>query len=215
MLYSGVHENWVRLTIMHSIAHDYYKKTETHDMREKGCISEDGKLNLDVNAHLSMEKESYIVGMVIAWSAITLESYVNHALAQVINHKLSAIHAIESPDKFKLKPPSGINPQSELSKKLMILSDGADVPREILKFTEEISNSRNSIIHDKPFELSHDHEGNIEFDSFRSRGQPAKTYYMEDLDDFFPKCQKIADFIRSSGVDTVEGTELDFNSLLT
>ncbi len=86
----------MRVDIMHSIAQGYYLETYDSGFRERtmnnGSFFPFNSLN-----YQAMKKESCMVGMVMAWSVICLESLINHVLAANIDDRDAAISAIECP----------------------------------------------------------------------------------------------------------------------
>ncbi|KHT24564.1 hypothetical protein [Pectobacterium brasiliense] len=188
----------MRVEILHSAAKSYFSATYKSDLRFR--VIKNGEL-FPFNADLYdlMEKESYLVGMIMAWSVITLESLVNHALVEIINDKSSAIQAIEYPRKVikKLSRPELV--KSDLARKIAILSDNFEQNDEaILQFANELSEIRNTIVHDKPFELIDLGDGEIEITHFRVRGnESGKPFRYENLSDFYIKCEKINNYISS------------------
>jgi hypothetical protein len=74
----------------------------------------------DVQLFDEMERESCIVGMVMAWSVVALESLVNHAIAETLNNRICAIMVIEYPTQVTDKLKMAKCPKSELAKKIFI-----------------------------------------------------------------------------------------------
>lgn len=198
MIYSSVNDNLMRLEIMHSIAQSYYESTHHSDFRER--IKKHGEtFPFDEMQYEKMQKESCIVGMVMAWSVVTIESLVNHCLAETINNKISAKMAIEYPNIITDKLNIAKSQKSELSKKLAILSDDDKNNRKILSMADEISDIRNRIVHDKPLNLIDYGDGEVEIIHFNSRNYSSEnidTTY-EKLDDFYKKCDHIKNYLRS------------------
>ena len=120
---------------MHSVAREFLDKTHGSEFRHR-IISRGDPFPFDLVAHEAMENESHIVGMLMAWSVITLESLVNHALAEAINNKASAIMAIEYPGQITDKLRIGRSARSELAKKLIILSDTLEPDSDILQLSD-------------------------------------------------------------------------------
>ncbi len=187
----------MRVEIMHSVAQSYYEATHDSDFRER--ITNGGApFPFDTVKYDAMEKESCIVGMVMAWSVITLESLVNHSLAEILNNRTSAIMAIEYPRQVTDKLKIAKSTRSELAKKLVILSDGDENNNEYLSLADELSDTRNLIVHDKPFNYTDYGDGEVEITHFRSRGGVLeKQLRYEDLGKFYGKCDQIKSYLFS------------------
>ena len=216
MIYSAVNHNWARVKIMHSVAREFLDKTHGSEFRHRS-ISRGDLFPFDLVAHEAMENESHIVGMLMAWSVITLESLVNHALAEAINNKASAIMAIEYPGQITDKLRIGRSARSELAKKLIILSDTLEPDSDILQLSDELADIRNEVVHDKPLHYVDLGDGDIEINYYRSRGIiDYKTLQYDALVSFFEKCDRIMDHILSK-VDNnpFESSEHSFSSLIS
>lgn len=193
MIHSSSIDNWHRIKIMHSIANDFYQITRESKFRNRKNDMSEG-FYFDVKAFDTMQKESCIVEMIMAWCTITLESQANHAIAATKSDEKKIIDAIEySKSETPLK---GVH--FELAKKLQILSGSARVDAALIGIADDISAVRNEIVHDKPFELIDNGDGDVEIRHFRQRGNSdGKRYMFEDLCKHYEKCQKICDFIDS------------------
>lgn len=215
MIYSAINDNWERVKIMYAMAHEFLDETRGSDSRRR-IIGAGDIFPFDVAAHDSMEKESQIVGMLMAWSVITLESLVNHALAEAIKNKASAVMAIEYPSQVTEKLKIGKSAKSELSKKVIILSNTFELDSEVLQLCDELADIRNAVIHDKPFDFHDLGDGDVEINYFRSRGENGgETVRYDALVPFFRKCDRIVDYIlRHAENNLFESGELSFSSLL-
>lgn len=215
MIHSSIQDNWMRVEIMHSVAQSYYLATNDSDFRER-MINRGDLFPFDAVKYNTMEKESCIVGMVMAWSVITLESYVNHAIAERLNNQTSAIMAIEYPRQITDKLKIGKSAKSELAKKLIILADGDKQFSEYISVADELSEIRNEIVHDKPFELLEYEDGEVEVTHFRSRGYNSETRHrFEHLSNFYEKCEKIRSYVASITPASAAGTsEMSFANLI-
>lgn len=216
MIYSSIKDNWMRVEIMHSVAQAYYLATHNTDFRER-MISGGDPFPFDVVKYDTMEKESCIVGMVIAWSFITLESFVNHSLAERLNNKISAKMAIEHPSQITDKLKITKSARSELAKKIIILADNDKKYAQYISLADELSEMRNLIVHDKPFELIDYEDGGVEITHFNSRGNnPELRYRYGDLSCFYEKCDKIKDYVSSiSPICVVGFEEMSFSKLIS
>lgn len=216
MIYSAVNHNWARVKIMHSVAREFLDETRGSEFRRR-IIDRGDIFPFDAAAHDSMEKESHIVGMLMAWSVITLESLVNHTLAETINNKVSAVMAIEYPSQVTKKLKIGKSARSELARKLIILSNAFEPDSEILQLGDELSDIRNIVVHDKPFNYIDFGDGNVKIDYYRSRGEShGETLRYDSLVSFFRKCDRILDYIlgKTNNNSPFESGELSFSSLL-
>lgn len=200
---------------MHAVAHEFLDETRGSDFRRR-IIGRGDIFPFDVTAHDSMEKESQIVGMLMAWSVITLESLVNHVLAESINNKALAVMAIEYPSQVTERLKIDKSAKSELAKKAIILSNALEFDRETIRLCDELADTRNAVIHDKPFALYDLGDGDVEINYFRSRGENNdETVRYDALVPFFRKCDQIVDYIlRHAENGLFEKSELNFSSLL-
>ena len=196
---------------MHSIARDLYASTADTDFRDR--ITKGGKtFPFDVNAYTTIQNESRIVGMVMAWAVVTLESLANHQLAATLNNKVLATMAIEYPalvtDKLKLSRSA----RSELAKKLIILTDG--IPTPVIELADKLADKRNLIVHDKPFRMIDRGDGDIDVDWFRARGDAeSPTVRYGDLTAFYKDCDSIKDCVLNASAESID-CEINFYSLL-
>jgi len=214
MIYSSIKDNWMRVEIMHSVAQSYYEATNDSDFRNR-IIKGKSPFPFDCVQHGVMEKESCIVGMVMVWSVITLESLVNHSLAEILNNRTSAIMAIEYPRQVTDKLKIAKSARSELSKKLVILSDGDERNLEYLSLADKLYETRNQIVHDKPFDLMDFGDGEVEITHFRSRGGTLEHQLRyEDLGKFYGECDQIKNYVLSVGdLDVMGVDDMSFTAL--
>ena len=140
----------------------------------------------------------------MAWAVVTLEALVNHALAEALNNKVLAIMAIEYPGQIIEKIKIGQSPRSEFAKKIIILSDSAEQNTELIQLADELAETRNLIVHDKPFNFIDSGDGEVEINYYKKRGEDRIKYRYEELKSFYEKCDKIKKFIL---------TKTDFSSL--
>jgi hypothetical protein len=215
LIYSAVNDNWARVKIMHSVAREFLDETRGSEFR-RYIIGGGDIFSFDAAAHDSMEKESQIVGMLMAWSVITLESLVNHTLAETINNKVSAVMAIEYSSQVTEKLKIGKSARSDLARKLIILSNTFEPDSEILQLCDELSGIRNTVVHDKPFDYIDFGDGNVEIDYYRSRGESdGQTLRYDALVSFFRKCDRVLDYILGKTNNSpFESGERSFSSLL-
>lgn len=197
---------------MHSIALELYKSTEGSDFRNRTINRTiDNFFPFDAVAYDAMAKESCIVSMVMAWSVVALESVVNLGLAENIQFKRDAVKAIEYPKKVLKKTKY----KSDLAVKLIILSDSTISISEVFDLAEEVSDIRNVIVHDKPFDMVNDDSGDVEVDYFKCRGKEPKIYRYENLHPFFCSCDQIYRYILTSSKEELYAASgLNFASLI-
>lgn len=200
---------------MHSVAQTYYLVTHNSDFRER-MINGGPPFPFYPDQYDKMDKESCIVGMVMAWSVITLESLVNHSLAERLNNKTLAIMAIEYPRQVTDKLKISKSARSELANKLVILADNDEQDNQYISLADELSGTRNLIVHDKPFDLIDFGDGKVEITHFRSRGDVLeKRHRYDDLTDFYEKCEKIKKYVASISPKHVIGIEeISFTKLV-
>lgn len=187
MIYSGVDDNWLRVELLHSLAIKYYSETQG-----KNCLEiTDNKFYFDVRLHDVIRKESCIVEMIATWSVVTLEALANQALAEIISSPEEAKKAIEHPRKYK--PFQG---KSELSVKIAILGHDSSKIKEIVQVADTLSELRNRVLHDKPFELINFGDGETFIEHYRLRGEPLhKQLRYPDLYKLFESCDQVRLFI--------------------
>ncbi|MDE2422370.1 MAG: hypothetical protein KGO49_14465 [Gammaproteobacteria bacterium] len=215
MIHSSVMDNWMQVKIMHSIAKDYYEKTIDTEYRHLPRHSL-GFYAFDLEKAELMEKECCVVGMVIVWSIVTLESLINHVIAEVINNRLLAVLAIEFPGNVTDKVGGDKTPRSDLAKKIRILNQGAVEDKKIIELANSLSKIRNEIVHDKPFSFNNLEDGEFSIEYFNSRDDgDRKRYNYDDLSDFYKKCEELTIYIdKFYKVTSFSGEHVDFRSLL-
>lgn len=200
MIHSSIEDNWTRLEYIHSIAKQLYDKTKASEFR---TADPQPSFRFCATTHTRMQEEACMVGMVMVWSVVTLESLANHVIAETFNNRTTAILAIEYPDKI-VQAFKGVKGESELGKKIAILNDDlgaaycddgqAEVSREVRAITlaDELAKTRNAVIHDKPFDMIVDNwEGDVEIKHYGTRIEASKSFQYEDLIDFFSKCDSV------------------------
>jgi len=217
LIYSAVNDNWARVALMHSLARDLYASTANTDFRERITGNGDA-FPFDVDAYSTIENESRIVGMVMAWSVVTLESLVNHQLAEELGNMVLATMAIEYPAQVTDKLKISRSARSELAKKLIVLSGelqaaGTDLPATIT-LADALADKRNMIIHDKPFRYTDRGDGDIVIDGFRSRGDSESPFLrFDDLTDFYADCDTVKRYVFKVSSEPID-CDVDFSSLL-
>lgn len=202
---------------MHSIARDLYATTAGTDFRDR-ITNHGDPFPFDAAAYQTIENESRIIGMVMAWSVVTLESLANHQLAAVLNNRVLALMAIEYPGQVTDKLRLSRSARSELAKKLIILLDGTQSgdskDTDVVEKADALVDRRNLIVHDKPFRLIDHGDGDIDVEWFRSRGNmdsPPLRY--EHLETFYSECDSVATCILGVSSESL-GCEIAFRSLL-
>ncbi len=197
MIHSAIHDNWDRVQIMHSMAYDYYCETKDSELRQgMGSSSCEDSFAFNAFVFETMRKEACLVEAIMVWSVIAIETLINHVLAEVSPDELSAKNAIEYPDKRIDKRYKKCH---DLVKKLIILNDGKEINDEILLVAENLSENRNAIVHDKPFELNDYGDGEVKIINYSLRENEKKySNKYEDLKIFFKDCDKIKDYIFSA-----------------
>jgi hypothetical protein len=150
--------------------------------------------------------------MLMAWAVVAIESLINHALAEKIEDRELAVKAINNPNKVLKELTLGFNPKSKLGTKVMILD--SEYNNEIVNHAEEISSTRNIIIHDKPYDY-YENEGDVETKDYKTSDEvDSNIHRYEDLKDFFISCDAIKKYIEEKVyMETIEIR--DFSSLLT
>lgn len=191
MIYSSVNDNWARVSIMHQVAFNYYNSTKDSDFRNRSENKGD-LFPFDTSAFEDMQNERHLVGMVMAWSVVTLESMVNHAIAEIFSNRDDAIQAIEYPKQYaKDNNIIGLG-NSELSKKMGILFEGNVPGKGVTNLADNISETRNTIVHDKPFEIINHGSGNLEIDPLEKRTRKVlEGINFNSLESFYTDCDLI------------------------
>ena len=201
---------------MHSIAKSYYEKTLDSEYGQHPRHSF-GFYAFDLDKAKWMGKECCVVGMVIVWSVITLESLINHVIAEVINNRLLAVLAIEFPGNITDKVGGDKTPKSDLAKKIRILNQGNIDDKKMIELANNLSRIRNEIVHDKPFSLIDlGGDAGLIIEHFKSRDDGgSKRYNYDDLPDFYRKCEELRIYIdKFYEVTSFSGEQVDFGSLL-
>ena len=216
MIHSSIDKNWMRLEIMISIVRELFNSIEDSDFRHR-MMHEGEFFPFSAGDYTLMNKEACMIDVIVCWSVITLESLANHILAEGIEDRDSAIKAIENPRALWQKKELGKN-SSDLAARVArinkhIHNGSLQDAKSILDIAQEIAGMRNSIVHDKPFDLTDLGEGEVNIKHLSTRGIPVKRMQYEDLKTFFSKCDKIKDFILHQ-LDSVNGVEPSFSSLV-
>ncbi|WP_413665448.1 hypothetical protein ACG1BZ_09745 [Microbulbifer sp. CNSA002] len=198
---------------MLEVASKYNEITQGDDVQ---IIKKDGKLNIDISLMDDVQKESSLVGMLMAWSVVALESLINHAIAENLNNKMVAILAIEHPGQITGKIKKGISAKSELAKKLVVLDDDRTDISALLKTADSLADLRNYIVHDKPFDLVTDDEGEVDIEHYKVRGiEMEKRIRFKNLMPFFKDCDQIKEFVeKNSNLDHLNTSEKSFCGLV-
>ncbi|HMW46918.1 MAG TPA: hypothetical protein PKD17_03350 [Cellvibrionaceae bacterium] len=216
MIYSSVEDNWLRIELMFEIASKYNDFTKGEDGFD--VAETDGKLSFRMDVFLmdGEKKESCLVGMLMVWSVVTLESLINHAIAESINNELTAKLAIEHPGQITEKIKPRVNAKSELAKKLLILNDDSEDISKLLEIAEQLSERRNHIVHDKPFDHCTDEDGEPIIKYFRVRGKELdERIRFKSLGPFFKQCDSVKEFIqRKSNLGSLDVHGKSFSGLL-
>jgi len=211
LVLSAVNDNWQRVELMYSVVYEYFKETVDSDFRNR-IINKGNIFPYSVSKSQSMQKESSLVGMLMAWAVVAIESLINHALAEKIDDRNLAVKAINNPNKVLKELQLNFNPESKLGTKIMILDSEYD--SEIVSLSEMISSMRNIIVHDKPYDYF-EKEGDVETKDYKTSDEvDGNIYRYEDLKDFFINCDTIKKYIEKKVyMETIEIR--DFSSLLT
>lgn len=220
MVYSAAINNFERVALLYTIAEEYHQTNKRSGQKERWKSGD--IFPFSVEDWRNIQNESQIVEAVIVFSLITLESLANHIIAEkteaseltkeftekdTIDLSIGLIEGdYKAFSKIGIKRP----PKGDLSKKIKALdkllsSKPSHYIETLQNIANKLSEARNSIVHDKPFDLTTYDDGNIEFTEFRNRGK-SKIYDFEFLENFFIDCQKIANYFNS-----FETEEVDFN----
>lgn len=215
MIYSGIQDNWTSLVIMHSVARNYFESTRGTEYRGN-ILGGEGPFPFDCQMYDSMTKESCIVGMVMVWAMVTLETLVNHTIAEkFVGHGVSkdlVAQMIETPKQITCK--AKLKVKSDLAHKIYIAGSQLCLDTDILVLADKLSFVRNSIVHDKPFNLVSHPDGDVEVEWYNSKDEP-RSYRYDDLEWYFDECDKIVEYISELHcVTEVVGCKLSFSSLL-
>ena len=207
MTYSAVEENWLRVELMYSVTNEYFNLTKDTDFRKR-IINSKSIFPLDYSASQNMSKESSLVGMVMAWAVVALESLTNHALAEKGVSIESAKKTINYPNSVLKKSSITHNYKSKLAAKLIILKDESS--NHAMEIADKLTTIRNTIIHDKPIDY-YEYDGEVEIIHYGTNvADTLTTYRHEDLKEFFINCDKIKNYIiKDTYLETLEIREFE------
>jgi hypothetical protein len=122
--------------------------------------------------------------------------------------------AIEYPRQITSKFKISQKIKSDLSNKLVILADNDENNNHIFSLADELSDARNLIVHDKPFNYTDIGDGDVVLAHYRARGDSSeKKPRYEDLDAFYEKCDQIKNFIFSIIKPDAVGINISFTAL--
>lgn len=187
MIYSAFEDNWNSVITINGIAQSKYWESENSPMKRELRPLLD--CPFDAYAFDLRRQESQLVNIAIVWSILTIESLANHIVASVVCDTADAILAIEKPKLAIKKRFEESKSQSDLAVKFEILNNGKRID-SISNLADRLSFIRNSIIHDKPFELVSNHDGNVEITNFLTKGEKQRYCY-PDLEQFYADCSTL------------------------
>lgn len=228
MIYSDFEDNWKSVILLSGLANMKFQETKPFP-REKTMRSGDKEFPCPNFEYFDeYEEESRLTRMTMVWSLITIESLVNHVVADCLNNKIVAINVIENPKniisgmilKCEDKKEDLSRFKSELAKKLMILNQQKIVDCEmmaVLKAAQEIADFRNAIVHNKPISIMDFQDGDVEvfeYTKYSDRKVEVSRLKYVDLKVFFEKCDLVLSFLRKlrSGI-AEDLKEIAFSSL--
>lgn len=195
---------------MYSVVYEYFKLTKESDFRKR-IVNNESIFPYSVSDYNNMSKESSLVDMIIVWGVVALESLINYALAELQDDFELAKKSINNPNGVLRDLSISPIPKSKLATKIVALKrDPADI---IIGLADELSSTRNKIIHDKPidYEMYDDEEVITSYSNSETEYLP--SFRHEDLNEFFNKCDEIKNYITVDNV--LECLEIrDFKELL-
>uniref|UniRef100_UPI003F79AEE4 hypothetical protein n=1 Tax=Chromobacterium amazonense TaxID=1382803 RepID=UPI003F79AEE4 len=206
--YSAVFDNWRRVKIMFALASSLYDQTKDSVYRDAFPDLVEWRVFFSIEINNKVREETCIVESVMVWSVITIESLVNHAIAET--WKGTDVDLAKAIDKPKQK---GME-SSDLQARLIILNGGA-VSKDVESSAKYIADIRNELVHDKPFDYC-DRDGDVSIKYFTNKGRAEKVFdpKFPDLEHFFYHCHLICKFVEEKIYigDSWDG-EIDFMSL--
>ncbi|AKF24684.1 hypothetical protein YH65_04245 [Sulfurovum lithotrophicum] len=162
MTYSAVEDNWLRVELMYSVTNKYFNLTKGTDFRER-IINNQSMFPYCVASSQNMSKESTLVGMVMAWSVVALESLLNHALAEKAISIEIGKKTINDPNKVLKQIGITHSYKSKFSAKLIILKNESS--NVVMDLADKLTIIRNTIIHDKPIDY-YENDGDVEIEHY-------------------------------------------------
>lgn len=228
MIYSDFDDNWKSVILLSGLANMKFQETKPFP-REKTIRSGDKEFPCPNFEYFDeYEEESRLTRMTMVWSLITIESLVNHVVADCLNNKIVAINVIENPKniidsiilKSEVKKEELSKFRSELVKKLIILNQEIFISSEsiaVFKAAQEISDLRNAIVHNKPVSMMELQDGGFEvfeYTKFNDRKVGIAKLSYKDLEGFFEKCDLLLSFLvklRSELIEDIK--EISFKAL--
>lgn len=209
MLYSNVEKSWLRVELMYITVNEYFSLTKNSDFRKRR-IKGESFFPYSVSDYQNMNKESSLVEITMVSGVIALESLINYGLAELQDDFELSKKSINNPNKILKERGVSLIPQSKLAKKILILKKNPNHP--IIKLTDILSDNRNKITHDKPFDFSV-YERKEVTKHYNDSNTYCKSYQYEDLKDFFIECDKVKTYIIEDSV--LENLQLsDFSTLI-
>jgi len=205
MIYSAAEKNFLRVKLMYGIAESLHREKKDiearRDPESRGSLS-----HLELDTFEFGQREQAILEAIIAFTVIALESLTNQALAEKINNVSLACLAIEYPRHILEKTHTKLKDAPELLQKLIILADQEKVPEDIAESVRNLVTIRNQVVHDKPFYLSTDHEGEVAYLPFNIRGKDEDNppLRLEDVFALLKQADLVIEFISLA-------VELDIN----
>lgn len=213
LLHSNVEKNWQRVELMYSVVYEYFKLTKESDFRKR-IVNNGSIFPYSVSDYNNMSKESSLVDMIIVWGVVALESLINYALAELQDDFELAKKSINNPNGVLRDLSISPIPKSKLATKIIALK--RDPAHIIIGLADELSSTRNKIIHDKPidYERYDDDDEEVITSYSNSETEYLPSFRHENLNEFFTKCDEIKNYITVGTV--LECLEIrDFKELLS
>jgi hypothetical protein len=149
MIYSAFEDNHRAKHSFHMSEYFAKQKKKIEDNRAPNRRGNLVHLNLDTFE--IEEQERFMIEASICWMVIALESFLNHAIAEIFFDQEKAASAIDSPRK-KIFNHISNNGEPEFLRSLSILIHPLILP-EPLHTISKLVQMRNEIVHDKPLFL--------------------------------------------------------------
>lgn len=193
--HSAINDNIERLEFLFA---EYTKLHETRPEAYKpGRIPETiGKINFCVHDYLHSKRERILLELLLVWAVISLESLVNHVIAEAFPNNICSIFIIENPKKMTETSKYGKRFNSELQHKLLIVGDDSDEALQIASSLSRLISLRNTIVHDKPFKLNQ-LDDDVEVTKLSKWKDESVSICHSDAMELFPAIDAAFDYLKA------------------
>jgi hypothetical protein len=212
MIYSAFEDNYNRAK--HSFHMSEYFAKQKKKIEDNRAPNRRGNLvHLNLDTFEIEEQERFMIEASICWMVIALESFLNHAIAEIFFDQEKAASAIDSPRK-KIFNHISNNGEPEFLRKLSILIHPLILPEPLHTEISKLVQMRNEIVHDKPLFLETSSDGDVTINNISKRQIVGVKSFLtrNDVSDFFHTGDRVITYISEKS--SLDNPGLKFSDLL-